>query len=158
MSDFENAKVLVREGWLQGYTEGELKIFKGVPYAAPPVGALRFRRPVDSGRWRGVRKAVQYSAAAIQVVQENPQLPANVHGVPQMMMPSQYEEDCLYLNIWSPAKTSDAKLPVFLWIHGGGMVAGSGVECVCDGEGFAKRRDVIVVTIDLPPALRTTPE
>ena len=148
MSDFENAKVLVREGWLQGYTEGELKIFKGVPYAAPPVGALRFRRPVDSGRWRGVRKAVQYSAAAIQVVQENPQLPANVHGVPQMMMPSQYEEDCLYLNIWSPAKTSDAKLPVFLWIHGGGMVAGSGVECVCDGEGFAKRRDVIVVTIN----------
>ena len=68
MNDFEKAKVKVREGWLQGYTQGRLKIFKGIPYAAPPVGALRFRRPRDPGRWRGVRRAVQYSAAAIQQV------------------------------------------------------------------------------------------
>lgn len=148
MSDFECAKVRVQEGWLQGYTEGKLKIFKGIPYAAPPVGALRFRRPKDPGHWRGVRQATQYSAAAIQMVQEDIKLPANVHGVPQLLARSQYEEDCLYLNIWSPAESADAKLPVFLWIHGGGMVAGSGVECVCDGDGFAKRRDVIVVTIN----------
>ncbi len=148
MSDFENAKVKVREGWLQGYLDGPLKIFKGVPYAAPPVGALRFRLPQDAGRWRGVRKATEYSAAAIQTVQEDIQLPANVHGIPQLLARSQYEEDCLYLNIWSPAKTAGDKLPVFIWIHGGGMVAGSGVECVCDGDGFAKRRDIIVVTIN----------
>ena len=148
MSDFEQAKVLVREGWLQGYTEGSLKIFKGVPFAAPPVGNLRFRHPQDARRWRGVRKAVEYRAAAIQRVQEMPAAPANVHGVPQILARSQYEEDCLYLNIWSPAKTAEDKLPVFIWIHGGGMVAGSGVECVCDGDGFAKRRDVIVVTIN----------
>ena len=124
MGNFENAKVKVLQGWLQGYTEGPLKIFKGIPYAAPPVGALRFRQPQDPGRWRGVRKAVQYSAAAIQKVMEMPEMPANVHGVPQMLAPSQYEEDCLYLNVWSPAKTAEDKLPVFIWVHGGGMAAG----------------------------------
>ena len=148
MTNFENAKVQVAQGWLQGYTEGKLKIFKGIPYAAPPVGALRFRHPQDPGRWRGVRKATAYSAASIQHVMENPETPANVHGVPQFLAPSQYEEDCLYLNIWTPAQTPDARLPVFVWIHGGGRVAGSGCEVVCDGTGFASRKDVVVVTIN----------
>ena len=148
MTNFENAKVQVAQGWLQGYTEGKLKIFKGIPYAAPPVGALRFRHPQDPGRWRGVRKATAYSAASIQHVMENPEMPANVPGVPQFLAPSQYEEDCLYLNIWTPAQTPDARLPVFVWIHGGGMVAGSGCEVVCDGTGFASRKDVVVVTIN----------
>ena len=148
MTNFENAKVQVAQGWLQGYTEGKLKIFKGIPYAAPPVGALRFRHPQDPGRWRGVRKATAYSAASIQHVMENPEMPANVHGVPQFLAPSQYEEDCLYLNVWTPAQTPDARLPVFVWIHGGGMVASSGCEVVCDGTGFASRKDVVVVTIN----------
>lgn len=147
-TEFESAKVKVNEGWLQGYTEGKLKIFKGIPYAAPPVGELRFRHPVNPEKWRGVRKATQYSAAAIQHVQADEDLPANVHGVPQFLAPSQYEEDCLYLNVWTPAKAPDEKLPVFIWIHGGGMVAGSGCEVVCDGEGFAKRKDIVVVTIN----------
>ena len=68
MSNFENAKVQVKQGWLQGYIEENVKIFKGIPYAAPPVGNLRFRHPQDPERWRGVRKATQYSAAAIQHV------------------------------------------------------------------------------------------
>lgn len=148
MSNFENAKVKVKQGWLQGYIDGDLKVFKGIPFAAPPVGDLRFKKPQDPGCWRGVRKATQYSAAAIQQVMEIPEMPANVHGVPQFLMPSQYEEDCLYLNVWTPAESADAKLPVFLWVHGGGMVAGSGCEVVCDGKGFASRRDVIVVTIN----------
>ncbi|MCR4855493.1 MAG: carboxylesterase family protein [Erysipelotrichaceae bacterium] len=148
MSNFENAKVLVKQGWLQGYKEGNVKIFKGIPYAAPPVGDRRFRHPQEPERWRGVRKATQYSAAAIQHVMEQEDLPANVHGVPQFMAPSQYEEDCLYLNVWTPAKTAEDKLPVFIWVHGGGMVAGSGCEVVCDGIGFAKRKDIVVVTIN----------
>ena len=148
MSDFENAKVLVKQGWLQGYVEGDVKVYKGIPYAAPPVGDRRFRHPEDPERWRGVRKATQYSAAAIQHVMEQADLPANVHGVPQFMAPSQYEEDCLYLNVWTPAKTAEDRLPVFIWIHGGGMVAGSGCEVVCDGIGFAKRKDIVVVTIN----------
>ncbi|MBR5340705.1 MAG: carboxylesterase family protein [Erysipelotrichaceae bacterium] len=148
MSNFENAKVQVKQGWLQGYTEGNLKIFKGIPYAAPPVAERRFRHPQDPERWRGVRKATQYSAAAIQHVMEQEDMPANVHGVPQFLAPSQYEEDCLYLNVWTPAKAPEDKLPVFVWIHGGGMVAGSGCEVVCDGSGFAKRKDIVVVTIN----------
>lgn len=148
MSDFENAKVLVKQGYLQGYCEEGVKIFKGIPYAAPPIGKNRFAHPQKPGRWRGVRKATQYSAAAIQHVMEMADLPANVHGVPQFMAPSQYEEDCLYLNVWTPAKTPEEKLPVFIWVHGGGMVAGSGCEVVCDGIGFAKRRDIVVVTIN----------
>ena len=148
MSNFENAKVQVKQGWLQGYIEKDLKIFKGIPYAKPPVGDLRFRHPEDPGRWKGVRKATQHSAACIQQVMEQEDLPANVHGVPQFMAPSQYEEDALYLNIWTPAKAETDKLPVFIWVHGGGMVAGSGCEVVCDGTGFASRKDVIVVTIN----------
>lgn len=148
MTDFEKAKVLVKQGWLQGYVDGKVKIFKGIPYAAPPVGSLRFRQPADPGRWKGVRKATQYSAAAIQHVMEQADLPANVHGVPQFLAPSQYEEDCLYLNVWTPAKSADDKLPVFIWIHGGGMVAGSGCEVVCEGIGLAKRKDMVVVTIN----------
>lgn len=148
MSNFENAKVLVKQGWLQGYTENNLKIFKGIPYAKAPVGALRFKHPEDPGKWRGVRKATQYSAACIQHVMDQESMPANVHGVPQFMAPSQYEEDSLYLNIWTPAKTDADKLPVFIWVHGGGMVAGSGCEVVCDGTGFASRKDIIVVTIN----------
>ena len=70
MSNFENAKVLVKQGWLQGYIEENVKIFKGIPYAAPPIGDRRFRHPEDPERWRGVRKATQYSAAAIQHVME----------------------------------------------------------------------------------------
>ena len=148
MADFDNAKVLVKQGWLQGYCEEGVKIFKGVPFAAPPVGDLRFRHPQEPERWRGVRKATQYSAAAIQHVMDIESLPANVHGVPQFLAPSQYEEDCLYLNVWTPAKTEEDKLPVFIWVHGGGMVAGSGCEVVCDGIGFAKRKDIVVVTIN----------
>ncbi len=148
MGNFENAKVKVEQGWLQGYTDGKLKVFKGIPYAAPPVGALRFKHPQDPGKWRGVRSAKEYSAAAIQHVMNDESLPANVHGVPQLLARSQYEEDCLYLNVWSPAVSENDKLPVFIWIHGGGMVAGSGVECVCEGEGFAKRKDIIIVTIN----------
>ncbi len=148
MSDFENAKVLVKQGWLQGYTEGNVKIFKGIPYAAPPVGERRFKKPEDPECWRGVRKATQYSAASVQHVMEMADMPANVHGVPQFLAPSQYEEDCLYLNVWTPAKETTDKLPVFVWIHGGGMVAGSGCEVVCEGIGFAKRKDIVVVTIN----------
>lgn len=147
MSDFENALVQVRQGKLQGCEDKGVNVFRGIPYAAPPVGERRFRAPEDPGRWRGVRDATRFGAASIQAVMAPPPgvMPAEF---PMIKVNSQYEEDCLYLNVWTPAKSADEKLPVFMWIHGGGLVAGSGVEPVCQGADFAREKGVVVVTIN----------
>jgi para-nitrobenzyl esterase len=138
MSNLENALVQVKQGRLQGCDDKGVKVFRGIPYAAPPVGELRFRAPADPGFWRGTRDATKFGAASIQPVVEPGFIEPN----------SQYEEDCLYLNVWTPANKEDEKLPVFMWIHGGGLVAGSGVETVCQGADFAREKGVVVVTIN----------
>lgn len=139
-TSLKDALVLTQEGYLRGTVEGDLRVFKGIPYAAPPVGDLRFRAPVGHDSWRGIREAKQYGAAAIQ----------GVFGWENKLdiINSQYEEDCLYLNVWTPAETGDEKLPVFMWIHGGGLVGGSGVEPVCCGEMLARMQNMVVVTIN----------
>lgn len=138
MSNWENGLVQVKQGRLQGCEDSGVKVFRGIPYAAPPVGERRFKAPADPGSWRGTRDATKFGAASIQVVME-----------PSFIQPaSQYEEDCLYLNVWTPAKSENEKLPVFMWIHGGGLVAGSGVETVCRGAEFAREKGVVVVTIN----------
>lgn len=140
MSDFDQALIKVNQGKLQGVVEDGVKVFRGIPYAAPPVGDLRFRAPEDPESWRGVRDASKYGAASIQ----NTAMAES--GAVKVF--SQYEEDCLYLNVWSTAPSPDAKCPVFMWIHGGGLVAGSGVEVVCQGETLSKNTGVVVVTIN----------
>jgi len=139
--NLKNALVLTKEGYLQGSVEEDgLKVFKGVPYAAPPIGERRFRAPEDHGKWRGIRDATKYGAASIQQTAGWENRLAFIN--------SQYEEDCLYLNIWTPANSENDKLPVFMWIHGGGLVAGSGVEPVCNGENLARNKNMVVVTIN----------
>jgi para-nitrobenzyl esterase len=140
MTDFDHALVWVKQGKLQGIVENEVKVFRGIPYAAPPLGKLRFRAPEDPGSWRGVRDASRYGAASIQS--------SAMADSKIVKVFSQYEEDCLYLNVWSTAPSPDAKCPVFMWIHGGGLVAGSGVESVCQGETLSKNTGVVVVTIN----------
>jgi para-nitrobenzyl esterase len=132
------ATVRIADGELAGTTAGNVESFKGVPFAAPPVGPLRWRAPQPPIAWDGVRDASRYAPACVQGGEAwPPDMPAE----PQ-------SEDCLYLNVWRPAGLApDAHLPVMVWIPGGGWMAGSGSAPMYDGSELA-RRDVIVVTIN----------
>jgi para-nitrobenzyl esterase len=125
--------VRVEGGEIQGTVEDGLRVYRGVPYAAPPVGDLRWRAPQPAAKWEGVRAADQFGRACVQTNAAIANLPA----------PS---EDCLYLNVWSPARSAKEKLPVLFWIHGGGFVAGAPAEQLYHGEWLAKK-GVVVVSI-----------
>jgi para-nitrobenzyl esterase len=119
-------------GSLRGQRFGaEGAVFKGIPYAAAPVGALRWRAPQAAPRWDGVRDALAFG----------PDFPQAAH--PRNRAPRQ-DEDCLYLNVWTPTLGRDARLPVMVWIHGGGFVAGSGSDLRTDGERLAAEGAVVV--------------
>lgn len=126
----QSDKVKVDGGWIQGTTSNGLTIFKGIPFAAPPVGDLRWKVPQPVIAWKGVKETTKYAPAPMQA--GNP-----VGGK---------SEDCLYLNVWTPAKSSDEKLPVLVWIYGGGFSFGSTSDPVSDGSDLA-RKGVIVVSI-----------
>ena len=115
-------------------------VFRGIPYAKPPVGQLRWRAPQPIDAWEGVRDCVEFGAAAYQ--EDRSYEPGSGFN----MYPAPYEisEDCLYLNIWTPAESTDAKLPVLFWTHGGGNFGGYGHELENDGEGFSKRGIILV--------------
>jgi para-nitrobenzyl esterase len=123
--------VKVEGGLLQGTVEDGLRVYRGIPYAAPPVDDLRWRSPQPAPKWQGVRPADQFGRACIQTNAAIANLPA----------PS---EDCLYLNVWTPAKSAGDKMPVLVWIHGGGFVAGSPAEKLYHGEWLAKKGVVFV--------------
>lgn len=130
--------VTMGEGTLVGRQDGDVRSFKGIRYAEPPVGALRWRPPVPAGPWSGPRDAGQVGAICIQP-------PANGdNGVG----PLPKSEDCLTLNVWAPAHAEAAgPLPVMVWIHGGGYINGSGTAALYDGTSLA-RRGVVVVTLN----------
>jgi len=136
------APVKVEEGLLQGTSEDGVSVYKGVPYAAPPVGELRWRAPHHTKPWEGVRKADKFSANPIQVM---------VNGLgpwtPEYQPQGEVSEDCLYLNIWTAAKLSKEKRPVVMYIPGGAFTGGSGDVPVYDGKNLAKK-GVVVVTIN----------
>lgn len=122
-------------GRLQGVTQSGIESFKGVPFAAPPVGELRWRAPQPVKPWSGVRNADAYSADCMQV-------PFPSDAAPLGTKPA---EDCLYLNVWRPAGTKpDAKLPVMFWIYGGGFVNGGSSPAVYSGSKFAEKGIVFV--------------
>jgi len=114
-----------------------VRVFKGVPFAAPPVGDLRWRSPEPVAKWGGVRKADAWGPRCLQ---------GKIFG--DMVFREQgMGEDCLYLNIWTPVKAASKPLPVFVWYHGGGFAAGSGSEPRYDGEALA-RLGVVVVNVN----------
>ena len=133
---FSQASVVGTEaGKLQGVPQGPVESFKGVPFAAPPVGDLRWRAPQPVQPWSDVRQANAYSADCMQV-------PFPSDAAPLGTKPA---EDCLYLNVWRPASTkADAKLPVMFWIYGGGFVNGGSSPTVYDGSKFAEKGVVFV--------------
>ena len=115
--------------------DSTVRVFRGVPYAAPPVGDLRWKPPQPVAPWQGVRQAVAFS----DVCPQGPGLAALTgEALPTL------SEDCLYLNVWTPATGADAKLPVMVWIHGGGLTLGWGHQRGYDGANFAKQGVVLV--------------
>jgi len=133
----EAPRVKIANGELEGVNESGIKTFKGVPFAAPPVGNLRWREPQPVVNWNGVRKADKFGPRAMQ-------LP--VFG-DMNFRSNGMSEDCLYLNVWTPSKNGNEKLPVLVYFYGGGFIAGDGSEPRYDGESLA-RRGIVTVTVN----------
>ncbi len=123
----------VETGRLRGVVSGAVAAFKGIPYAAPPVGPNRWRPPQPAAKWTGVRDASHYGADCMQ-------LPFPGDAAPLGVTPA---EDCLYLNVWKPAR-GGRRLPVMVWIYGGGFVNGGSSPEVYDGSRFAEDGIVFV--------------
>ena len=114
--------------------DGKIHVFKGIPYAAPPIGDLRWKAPQPVQPWTGVRKADEFGARCMQ---------ARIYG-DMVFRDDGPSEDCLYLNVWTPSLAKDAHLPVMFWIYGGGFVAGGSSEPRQDGEALAHKGVVVV--------------
>jgi len=124
-------------GAVEGLLQGELRVFKGIPYSVPPVGPARWRPPSPMPQWAGVRKAIEYGAACWQ--------PKPTLSTIYTRNPMPMSEDCLTLNIWTPIHADHA--PVFFWIYGGALVGGASREETYDGSHLAAR-GIVVVTIN----------
>ncbi len=141
LSGFTQAPVVKTEnGLISGIKKGEVSIFKGVPFAAPPVGDLRWKAPQPVTNWSGTRACENFSASPIQ----GKPVPFMMWTEEFIAPPEPLSEDCLYLNIWTKGKSKSDKLPVFVWIYGGGFVSGSAACAVYDGEELAKQGIVFV--------------
>jgi para-nitrobenzyl esterase len=123
-------QVKVETGLLQGTSENGLGVYRGIPFAAPPVGDLRWRPPQPAAKWQGLKPADKFGPRCFQ----------GGRGVPGV----ETSEDCLYLNVWSPARSARDRVPVLVWIYGGGFSAGATSEPTYSGENLAKKGVVLV--------------
>lgn len=124
--------IQLQSGPIRATVEGDMHIFLGIPYAAPPVGDLRWQPPQKVAAWTEVRDSRDFGPSCPQ---------------PRQQTGGKYSEDCLYLNVWTPAKKSGQNLPVMVWIHGGAFNFGSASQAEYDGRNLAKK-GVVVVTIN----------
>jgi para-nitrobenzyl esterase len=127
-------------GLVSGTTSDNIDIFKGIPFAAPPVGELRWKAPQPVQPWTDVKKCITFSASPMQASPA----PFSMWSEEFLIRKEPINEDCLYLNVWSGAKKSNAKLPVLLWIYGGGFMSGGTNVPIYDGEAMAKKGIVFV--------------
>ena len=139
-----SGNVRVKEGLLAGAPgrNPAITVFKGVPFAAPPVGPGRWRAPEPAPAWPGVRQARAFSHACVQSIVE-----ARNPWTYEFMAHDEVSEDCLYLNVWTGARTATERRPVLVYIHGGANTEGAGSVPVYDGEGLAAK-GLVVVTIN----------
>jgi para-nitrobenzyl esterase len=135
--------VRLPQGSLSGIGQGEAAAYLGIPYAASPVGRYRWRAPQRAPYWLGVRPAKRFAASCWQVMEPHGTGPWSPEYMPQ----GRDSEDCLYLNIWTPAADLHHHLPVLVWIPGGGFTSGSGSVAVYNGAGLAAQ-GIVVVTIN----------
>jgi para-nitrobenzyl esterase len=133
-------------GRVRGVDSGGIKTFKGIPYGASTAGAARFRPPANPAAWTGVRDALAYGPSAPQR-EPGAARTESATGVAAAGLPPE-GEDCLVLNVWTPALRDGRARPVMVWCHGGGFVTGSGSSPVTDGANLARRGDVVVVSIN----------
>ncbi len=143
-------QVKVEEGIVRGIPAADPRItaFKGIPFAAPPVGKLRWAPPQPAAKWDGVRDCYKFSAVPVQPGATPTPPDDDLYGKEWCVDTElEYNEDCLYLNVWTPARKADEKLPVYFWIFGGGWQVGNASEMEFDGERIA-RRGIVVVTIN----------
>jgi para-nitrobenzyl esterase len=136
------AIVATPAGVLEGTEHRGTQLFRGIPYARPPLGGLRFRAPEPPPPWAGVRLATRFGRAAPQVGPAN-RLVRTFIGVTDVSQ----SQDCLYLNVWTPA-ADRARRPVMVWLHGGAFILGSGSTVIYDGTDLARRGDLVVVTLN----------
>ncbi len=134
--------VRIENGKIEGsYNDDEsIRIFKGIPFAAPPTGDLRWQAPRPVQSWEGVRPCTEYGPSPVQ----NKPEPFYCWTEEFIAKPEPLSEDCLYLNIWTSARSQTEKQPVFVWIYGGGLVSGSSNCDIYDGEEMAKKGVVFV--------------
>ena len=131
-------RVKTANGTVEGLVEAsDVRAFKGIPFAAPPVGDLRWREPQPTQNWNDVRPAKQFGPRAMQRA---------IFG-DMNFRSNGMSEDCLYLNVWTPAKSGNEKLPVLVYFYGGGFVAGDGSEPRYDGESMAKK-GIVAITVN----------
>ena len=133
--------VRIESGMVHGVStpDTSVVVFKGIPFAAPPVGDLRWRAPRPAAPWEGVRKAAEFSPACIQD-------PVRSLGpwTEEYMHQGDYSEDCLYLNVWTAARSARERRPVLVWIYGGAFTGGSTAVALYDGEPLARKGLVVV--------------
>ena len=135
-------RVKTESGVVEGVAAASpgVRVFRGIPFAAPPVGALRWKAPEPVKHWKGVRKAAEFGPRCMQA-------PIYPDMIFRDRADKPMNEDCLYLNVWTPAKSASEHLAVFVWIYGGGFQAGSASEPRYDGENFATK-GIIVVSVN----------
>ncbi len=135
-----SATVSIHQGKLEGDDQGGLCVFKGVPFAAPPAAARRWLAPEKPASWTGLRDARRFGAVAHQNQ-------VMLTALSAMVVDGEQSEDCLLLNVWTPALDGKRR-PVMVWIHGGAFSIGSGSQPLYDGSVLARRGDVVVVTVN----------